>query len=162
MLTGQFLKQQAGIVGTIFIILSWFRIGKRCQHAMAQDIQLKKIEMKRSKPHKNHRDPKPILVNDVFDSDAQDTEYNQQHHIPLCFLSTERGTKPRSKKNTLNLSHTLQRLDWLMTPEEEERNRKSFILRMTLGWARYKCTKNCAVNHLDHLGKKTQGKCENS
>ena len=57
------------------------------------------IEMKRSKPHQSRRGSEPISVNDVFDSDAQISEYNQQHHFPLCFLSTEQGAKPRSKKN---------------------------------------------------------------
>ena len=40
-----------------------------------------------------------------------------------------------------------------MTPEVV-RDRKSLMLRNTLGCARYKCTRNRAVSHLDHLAKK--------
>ena len=139
---GQFLEQQAGIVGTIFIFLSRFRIGKRCQHAMAQYIQLKWLKWNEV----NHiRCFRQWCANQWIQSTTS---------LSFVFsFNWARDKASEQKKIILNLSHTWQRLDWLMTPEEEERNRKSFILRMTLGWARYKCTKNCAVNHLDHLAK---------
>ena len=153
MLTGQFLEQQAGIVGTIFIFLSRFRIGKRCQHAMAQYIQLKWLK----RNEVNHITAAGGLnrFRSMMFSTVMPKSVNTINNITFLCVFFQRSEEQSlgAKRIILNLSHTWQRLDWLMTPEEEERNRKSFILRMTLGCARYKCTKNCAVNHLDHLAK---------